>query len=215
MTIMCHNARLDLINRHFRITRSDWSITLSGRSSKSPRYVNPVYISREREIIRTFSRESVDFRGHIVDDLRTTFDRAATIDESTVLPARCVRMSMKHLSHCTFATVLSSNYKIAQKITVVSTVPEWIAAEALVRYFVLWYFSIIFGTTGFGQNELLAPIASAAYNRVIFLILDGKGLMHVHSLHSKDLYLHFFKEFKSVLKFTFSLESFLSDLFYK
>lgn len=31
----------------------------------------------------------MDFRGHIVDDLRTTSDRAATIDESTMLPVRC------------------------------------------------------------------------------------------------------------------------------
>lgn len=31
----------------------------------------------------------MDFRGHIDDDLRITFDRASTIDEPTVLPAQC------------------------------------------------------------------------------------------------------------------------------
>lgn len=82
------------------------SITLSllprrDKAPKSPIRYNPVCVASNGEIIRTFSRRSVDFRGHIVEDPRATFD--STTSKSSrdsilaVVPRR--RLSMKHLSH--------------------------------------------------------------------------------------------------------------------
>lgn len=55
------------------------------------------------------------------------------------------RMSMKHLSHCTFATVVELQNR-AENHRCFYRAAEWIAAEALVRLFCRppppWYFSI-------------------------------------------------------------------------
>ena len=87
IAIVLHNARLNLINRHFWITPSDWSITFS--QLRITDTLIPYIPSRARDntyfftVVRGFPRT---YRRH---DLRTTFDRAATIDESMVLSAWC------------------------------------------------------------------------------------------------------------------------------
>lgn len=141
---MCHNARLDLINRYFRITRSDWSITLSGRSSKSPRYVNPTYIPRTRDNTYFFTR---------VRGFPGTYRRWSSYHLRPRRNYRWVDGATSAMCPDVHETFISLHFRDgplvelqnrAENHRVVSTVPKWIAAEALVRYFVPWYFSIIF-----------------------------------------------------------------------
>lgn len=134
---MCHNARLDLINRHFRITRSDWSITLFPVAAPNRRdtLYTPAQPPRTKDNTYFFTR---------VRGFPGTYRRWSS---HHLRPSRNYRWvdgatsAMRPDVHETFVSLhfrdgpRSSNYKIAQKITVVSTVSEWIAAEALVRLF--------------------------------------------------------------------------------
>jgi len=141
---MFHNARTVLTNRHFQTMSSNQSIILS---SLDGRYVNcrECIVRSKREIIRTFSRESVDFRGHIVvDDPRIAFDRVAAIDESTMLPARRPDVHETFISlHSCDGSPHAADYKIARKITVAFPPCRAESPSGHSRViFTLWYFSI-------------------------------------------------------------------------
>jgi len=178
IAIVLHNARLNLINRHFWITPSDWSITFS--QLRITDTLIPYIPSRARDntyfftVVRGFPRT---YRRH---DLRT-FDRAATIDESTVLSAWCP------VVHETFVSLHFSDGSLVELQSRVKNHRCYFHRTRIDRrwsiralFCSLVFFNYVYGRqeTGFGQNEWLAPIASTVHSRVISSVLGRKSLIH-------------------------------------
>lgn len=183
---MCHDARLDLINRHFRITRSDWSITLSGRS-ESPRYVTPPHTPPRARDNTYFFTGVRGFPG--------TYRRWS----SHHLRPRCnYRWVDDATSPDVHETFVSLHFRDGRRITKSRRksplFPPWMDCRWSTRAFILppRYFSIILDDEFFGQNELLAPIASTAY--FFFFFFDTRwNWLNTPSFTSKRATLAFFK----------------------